>query len=278
MVRWSIAFIKGIYIHDITLLPSFTLLIIHSYSKMRLVICKKGCVNDSRQTVFYIGRNAIENVDNWPNLGHIIDSNGKDKVNIMNRHNIHVSQINNGLCLFAQLDEVNKLKLLKSYCYSLYGCELWDLAHPNVQDVCIAWRNWMKRVWWMQVNTHSLLVPLLCKSIPLLDELCCRSMLFVSQCLLRDCLLVNKIARHSLLCAHTSSSIGRNMRFCSNRYRFRMNLFVDWKFNSNSMFALYQSTVDVVTRVNVSVIFEQLMVRNNVFIINPLTAVSRGSG
>lgn len=43
--------------------------------KSKCVICRKGCVSDSMQPVFYIGGNAIGNVDDWPHLGHIIDSN-----------------------------------------------------------------------------------------------------------------------------------------------------------------------------------------------------------
>ena len=38
-----------------------------------------------------------------------------------------IGQINSVLCTFAQLDATVKTELLKSYCLSLYGCELWDL-------------------------------------------------------------------------------------------------------------------------------------------------------
>ena len=111
----------------------------------------------------------------------------------MKRHNIHVRKMNNIYVCFAQLIAVTKLKLLKSHCYRLYGCELWDLAHTNVDDICIAWRKGVKRVG-MPVNMYNLLVLLLCDSKLLLDELYHRSMLVVSQCLHSDCLLVNKIA------------------------------------------------------------------------------------
>jgi len=57
-----------------------------------------------------------------------------------------IGQINNMLCTFYQLDSVVKNQLIKSYCLSLYGCELWDLKNPNVENICKAWRSGLKRV------------------------------------------------------------------------------------------------------------------------------------
>ena len=58
-----------------------------------------------------------------------------------------VGQINNVLYYFSQIDAVPQLKLLKSYCSSLYGCELWNLCHAAISDVCIALPNDLRRVW-----------------------------------------------------------------------------------------------------------------------------------
>jgi len=34
--------------------------------------------------------------------------------------------------------------LFKVYCCSLYGCELCDLDNKQLNDLCIAWRKWLR--------------------------------------------------------------------------------------------------------------------------------------
>jgi len=40
-----------------------------------------------------------------------------------------------------------KTKLLKAYCTSFYGSELWDLENENISALCTAWRQALRRVW-----------------------------------------------------------------------------------------------------------------------------------
>ena len=77
--------------------------------------------------VFKVNRQPVEYVDQWPHLGHIITNKLDDTVDIMQRRNIMAGQINNVLCYFDKLDSFVKLKLLISYCSSLYGSVLWDI-------------------------------------------------------------------------------------------------------------------------------------------------------
>ena len=65
---------------------------------------------------FYIGGNAIEIVDKWPHLGHIITCECNDDADISNWRNSLVSQISNVLCYFKHLSSTVKLKLLQAYC------------------------------------------------------------------------------------------------------------------------------------------------------------------
>ena len=72
-------------------------------------------------------------------------------------------QINNVLCYFSQVGAVPKLKLLKSYCSSLYGCKLWNLFHAAaVSDVCVACRKDLRRVWSLPYDTHTAVLAPLC--------------------------------------------------------------------------------------------------------------------
>ena len=56
-----------------------------------------------------------------------------------------VGQINSVLCYFSQVGAVPKLKLLKSYCSSLDGCELCNLFHAAISDVYLSWRKGLRR-------------------------------------------------------------------------------------------------------------------------------------
>ena len=60
-------------------------------------------------------------------LGHVISCNLSDKLDIERCHNKLVAQVNSVLCNFVSVDAIVKMKLLKNYCLSLYGCELWEL-------------------------------------------------------------------------------------------------------------------------------------------------------
>jgi len=75
-----------------------------------------------------------------PHLGHIITYNGSDKLDIMSRRSNFICQVNNVICWFNKLNCYTKTRLLKSYCFSFYGCELWNLNSLDVQSVCVAWR------------------------------------------------------------------------------------------------------------------------------------------
>ena len=75
-------------------------------------------------------------VNQWPHIDHIIDNRPDDGADISFRRNSMVGQINNVLCYFSQVGAMPKLKLLKSYCSSLYDCELWNLFHAAISDVC----------------------------------------------------------------------------------------------------------------------------------------------
>ena len=79
---------------------------------------------------------AIEFVDEWSHLGHFISATRDDKPDIMSKRNTLCQQINNVLC-FASRDPITKLKLMKAYCSSFYGCALWDLANASIRDVCV---------------------------------------------------------------------------------------------------------------------------------------------
>ena len=85
---------------------------------------------------FYINGDSIEYVEEWLHLGHVISSNLDDKSDIFRGRSALTKQINNVLCFFKNLNHVTKTRLLISYCYSLYGCVLWDVTHSDIELLC----------------------------------------------------------------------------------------------------------------------------------------------
>ena len=132
-------------------------------------------------------------------------------------------QINSVLCFFSKRDPIIKLSLLKSYCSSFYGCVLWDLSHSCINEFSVIWRKGLRRVWDLPYNTHSNLLSPLCGSLPLMDEISCRSAQFIGNCLKSDCEIVNFIARHGVYFSRMLSPIGRNAQFCSSRFCISLN-------------------------------------------------------
>ena len=63
-----------------------------------------------------------------------------------------------------------KLKLLKSYYSSLYGCELWHLFRAAISDVRIAWRKGLRIESGRRLNTHIALFAPSSDSIPLMKK------------------------------------------------------------------------------------------------------------
>ena len=76
------------------------------------------------------------------------------------------------------------MRLLISYCYSLYGCVIWDITNVHVERVCSAWIDGVRRVWDLTLNTHNVLISLISNRLPLCDEIRKRMLTFIQSCLL----------------------------------------------------------------------------------------------
>ena len=133
------------------------------------------------------------------------------------------------LCYFDGLGPVTKLRLLKAYCSSCYGCEQWDLSCKAVDDFCIMWCKGFKRVWGLPKDTHSFLLAPLYATISIMDELCMRSCNFINADLSSDCFLINFVARQGIFYSRVASPLGRNTHFCCMTYGGRtQDISINW--------------------------------------------------
>ena len=48
---------------------------------------------------------------------------------------------------YVKVNSLVKNRLFHNYCTSMYGCELWSLNTDRINDLSIAWRKGLRRVW-----------------------------------------------------------------------------------------------------------------------------------
>ena len=84
------------------------------------------------------------------------------------------------------LDSAVKVRLIKAYCLSLYGCELglWDLCNSQIETICVAFRKGLSRCLDVPYYSHSFLLPGLTDTLPLFHEISKRSIRFLYKCML----------------------------------------------------------------------------------------------
>jgi hypothetical protein len=87
-------------------------------------------------------------------LGHIISDDRNDETDIIARGN-SLYQINNVISYFRNHTSLVKLLLMRAYCSSFYGCELWELDHTKLKLICTTWRKGLRRIWDLPYDTHN---------------------------------------------------------------------------------------------------------------------------
>jgi len=95
-------------------------------------------------------------------LGHIISHNCDDSDDLYAKKTNLIGQVNTILCTFRHVNCSTKTRLVKSYCNSFFGAEIWDMSHNGIEAICVAWRKGIRRIRWLSNTTHSTLTPELC--------------------------------------------------------------------------------------------------------------------
>jgi len=180
--------------------------------------------------VFYIGGNVIEFVNEWSHLGYVISTSGDDMHDIKSRKSSLICQINGILCDFRNVTCKTKIRLIKTYCTSLYGAELWDLSNNYIDSICIAWRLGRK-VWRLPNTAHLSLLPGISNTMPLIDLLYRRFLKFVCRCLSSRSFVLNFIARPSILFCRMNFLVGRNVLSCCQGYSTNIDSVIAFRFN-----------------------------------------------
>ena len=78
-----------------------------------------------------------------------------------------------------------------------------------MEDVCIAWRKGLKRIWLLPLRTHSGIVAPICGLLPLRLEIVCRCAGFIVKCLESFNGVVRSVATHGVFVQRIRCPVGR---------------------------------------------------------------------
>ena len=69
----------------------------------------------------------------------------------------------------------------------------------NINQFCTAWRTGLRRVWKIPNTAHSDLVHMMSDELPIFDEICRPSLLFIHKCFFHSSNLVKFVARYGVM-------------------------------------------------------------------------------
>ena len=88
-------------------------------------------------------------------LGHNLSFNLCDRNDILRATKDFNRKLNYILTTFNCVDQSVKSFLVKSFCLSLYGCNIWSLSSPDLNILQVAVNHLLRRIWRLPCQSHS---------------------------------------------------------------------------------------------------------------------------
>ncbi len=100
---------------------------------------------------------AIQNVKSEKHLGHLIYCGSIVNLEpVIRDMKVRTNVITNQ---FYSTSWQSKVLLFNSQCMSMYGCQLWNLDDPRVEELSVAWRVCCRRLLALQSSpSHAILL------------------------------------------------------------------------------------------------------------------------
>ena len=110
-----------------------------------------------------------------------------------------------------------KVTLFQSQCSSLYGCHLWRLDDPAVDELCTAWRVCSRKILGLNKQTRSYMLPNIMGTIPIQDVIMRRILNFFVTGLNHDDNIISDFFKNTLI--SNSSYILTNVNTILNKFK-----------------------------------------------------------
>ena len=145
-----------------------------------------------------IAGHKIEIVKSDKHLGHTFQS----AHNIINLENVIKDikvRTNVILNKFRPVAWQAKVTLFQSQCSSLYGCHLWRLDDPAVDELCTAWRVCSRKILGLNKQTRSYILPKIMGTIPIQDVIMSRILSFFVSGLAHENNIISDFFKNTLI-------------------------------------------------------------------------------
>jgi len=129
-------------------------------SKSLLMCCGKG----NMPPRILVNGEVVPTVDKMSHLGNVMVCDNNDFLidNIVRDFNI---KVNHFLTDFGRVTSRVKNILFKQHCASLYGVQ--NCIMSDLEEMCVAWRKAVRRVWQVPYRTHNRYIPHLSQTFPI---------------------------------------------------------------------------------------------------------------
>ncbi len=192
-------------------------------------------INDAKSIYMVFGNNTrnvptfryqdrtIHRSTQAKHLGHIIDSN---KINsslvdqIIHSFNISFNSLN---AMFLYAYPSVKYRLFKTFCLNFYGCTLVDFSDRSSENLFVAWRKAIRKLFGLHYRTHCRLLPYICQDLPIEYQLHNRICKFFSSCLQNANELISFCGQIALI--GSGSPISNSINHIACKYSFNKDVF-----------------------------------------------------
>ncbi|CAL4117868.1 unnamed protein product [Meganyctiphanes norvegica] len=144
----------------------------------------------------------IRNIANEKHLGHVFDTGFNNSLNLINIENVIRDMKVRTNTISAQFKPVSwksKTTIFNSQCLSLYGCQLWRLDDPKVDQLCTTWKVCCRRLLNLSLRTRSRFIHHLMGTAPILDIIMYRMLSFFIAVLNNEDNLISNFFKNTLL-------------------------------------------------------------------------------
>ena len=125
-------------------------------SKTQLICFRRSSLPDSSRFLF-CGQ-LLPLVDSVVHLGNTLCRDLSDRLDIQRKTMAFIRQANSVLFRSKSTDPFTKMRLLQSYCLSLYGCTLWRLDCSALLSLSVSFNQVIRRIWSLSRNAHTAIV------------------------------------------------------------------------------------------------------------------------
>ena len=136
--------------------------VLFNSTKSKLIIFSQRTNNYEVQV--RLGSEVIQQVNCYNHLGtnlgfQVNETNMRDHIRKFNM------EVNMVMSQFKHIYPTTRYSLFKTYCMSLYGCQLWNFSGKDVELFYTAWRKAIRYLWKLPYTCHSGLLHKICNDL-----------------------------------------------------------------------------------------------------------------